>query len=109
MHERVRLDPDVVDTELDGGEVVLLHLGTKNYYSLNLTGALVLRGVKDGMTLQQIAERLQNEFDVDGKTAEQSVRDLIQELDRERLVQPWHANTSSFGPDLATEEKEGRP
>ena len=33
--------PSVVFTRLDAAEAILLHLGTKRYYSLNETGARV--------------------------------------------------------------------
>jgi len=32
---QVRPDPDVVDTDIDDGEVALLQLGTNTYFSLN--------------------------------------------------------------------------
>ena len=38
--------PEVVDTELDKQETVLLHLGTKKYFSLNPTASLIWRGLK---------------------------------------------------------------
>ena len=44
LDQRVRLHPEVVDTELDEGEVVLLHLESKMYYSLNPTGQRIWQG-----------------------------------------------------------------
>jgi coenzyme PQQ synthesis protein D (PqqD) len=38
LDEKVRLHSEVVDIKLDDGEVVLLHLESKMYYSLNPTG-----------------------------------------------------------------------
>ena len=52
---QVRLDPEVVDTELDEGEVALLHLGTKTYFSLNLTGGRIWRHLKQGLSLDEVA------------------------------------------------------
>ena len=43
LNQKLRANPDVVDTKLEG-EVVLLHLKSKIYYSLNLTGSGSGRG-----------------------------------------------------------------
>ena len=79
--------PDVVDTEIDEGEVALLHLGTKTYFSLNLTGARIWQHLKRGLTLEEMSQRLQEEFDVDAARAQQSVRQLVDELVRHQLAQ----------------------
>ena len=34
LNDKIKPDPDVVVTELDDKEAVLLHLGTKMYYHL---------------------------------------------------------------------------
>ena len=48
LDQKLRLHPDVVDTKLDEDEIVLLHLKSKLYYSLNLTGGRIWQGLKDG-------------------------------------------------------------
>jgi hypothetical protein len=53
--------------------VVLLHLESKTYYSLNVTGARIWRGVKQGLTLQEVSSRLHVEFDVEEEEATRSV------------------------------------
>jgi hypothetical protein len=86
LNERVYPHPQVVDTELDGGEVVLLHLDSKIYYSLNPTGRRIWQGLKQGMTLKDISERLQEEFDVEAERADKSVLDLVNDLSKQKLV-----------------------
>jgi Coenzyme PQQ synthesis protein D (PqqD) len=76
----------VVDAELDDGEVVLLHLETKTYYSLNQTGMRIWNGLKSGRSLREVSHRLQSEFDVDSAEADRSVLDLVNELARHQLV-----------------------
>ena len=83
----VRPDPDVVDTEIDDGETALLHLGTKMYFSLNVTGARIWRCLKEGLSLEDVSGRLQQEFDIDAERAERSVRQLVDELVRHKLAQ----------------------
>ena len=43
LDEKIRPHAEVVDTKLDDGEVVLLHLDNKTYYSLNPTGERIWR------------------------------------------------------------------
>jgi hypothetical protein len=88
LEQRVNPHPQVVDTELDGGEVVLLHLESKIYYSLNLTGRRIWQGLKQGLTLEGISRRLQEEFDVDAERADRSVLELVNELCVQNLAQP---------------------
>jgi Coenzyme PQQ synthesis protein D (PqqD) len=64
LDQKVRLHPEVVDTELDDGEVLLLHLESKTYYSLNPTGERIRTGLREGPTLREISRRLQEKFDV---------------------------------------------
>ena len=62
LAERFRPHPEVVDTELEEQEVVLLHLESMRYYSLNLTGMRIWQGLKQGLSLQEISRRLQAEL-----------------------------------------------
>lgn len=59
LNERVNPVDDVVDTDLDAGEVVLLHLGSKQYFSLNATGGLVWKELKRGQALTSIVRTLE--------------------------------------------------
>ena len=90
LDHQIRTHPDVVDTQLEGEETVLLHLQSKLYFSLNSTGTRVWQGLKENLTLRQISMRLQNEFEVDAVRAERSVLDLVAELCQEHLAEPVH-------------------
>ncbi len=86
LDEKVRPHAEVVDTKLDDGEVVLLHLESKTYYSLNPTGERIWRGLKEGLNLGEISRRLQEEFDVNEEDADRSVLDLVKELCEQKLA-----------------------
>jgi hypothetical protein len=83
----VRPDPEVVETEIDDGEVALLHLGTKTYFSLNVTGGRIWHHLKQGLTLEDVTRRLQDEFNVDAEQARRSVDRLVNELIGNGLAQ----------------------
>jgi hypothetical protein len=87
LEQKVRPHPEVVDTKLDDGEIVLLHLESKMYYSLNVAGERIWQGLKDGMSLEEISTRLQDEFDVDQQTADSSIVELVNELCQARLAE----------------------
>jgi hypothetical protein len=79
--------PEVVDTELEAGETVLLHLASTTYYSLNPTGTCIWQGLKQGLSLREISQRLQEVFAVEAEHAGHSVRTFIDELVQHQLVQ----------------------
>jgi hypothetical protein len=87
LDQKVRIHPQVVDTKLDEEEVVLLHLEGKVYYSLNLTGERIWQGLKEGLSLNEISRRLQEEFEVDVDRADSSVLNLVNELSEQKLVE----------------------
>jgi PHD/YefM family antitoxin component YafN of YafNO toxin-antitoxin module len=86
LNHRVKPDSDVVITELEGKEAVLLNLATKMYYTLNETGLRIWQLLSSGSTLGEISERLQSEFDVSPEKTKGSVLNLIGELIHEKLV-----------------------
>lgn len=86
LDDKISLNSDVVDTTLNEGEVVLLHLESKMYYSLNPTGERIWRGLKEGLSLREISRRLQDEFEVDEEEADRSVLDLVNELCEQKLA-----------------------
>ena len=86
LDDKISLNSDVVDTTLNEGEVVLLNLESKIYYSLNPTGERIWRGLKEGLSLREISRRLQDEFEVNQQEAETSVVDLVNELCEQKLV-----------------------
>jgi hypothetical protein len=75
----------VSTAETDVG-LTLLDEDSSEYFNLNPTGALVLRVLLGGGTLDDAVERLMATYDVDRETAEADVRDLVSALESARLV-----------------------
>lgn len=78
--------PDVVFTQLDDGEAVLLNLHTKQYYTLNETGAQIWDLFQEKRSLDEIAATLTETFDVEQEAAEHHVTAFLEDLHREGLV-----------------------
>lgn len=85
-NDKVQPDPDVVVTELDDKEVVLLHLGTKMYYTLNETGIRIWHLISKGLTIGETSETIHNEYDVLPDAARKSTVNLIQDLLDAKLI-----------------------
>ena len=87
LAQQVHPHPEVVDTELETGETVLLQLTSKTYFSLNPTGTRIWQGVKRGLTLQVISQQVQTTFAVDAEHADSSVLAFVHELCQHELAQ----------------------
>lgn len=77
---------DLVFTDFEGGEGILVDLNTKQYYRLNETGALIWRGLEKGCTLEEIISEMQNLYDVSSEHAQTSVDRLLHTLESNKLV-----------------------
>jgi hypothetical protein len=87
LDQHVRPRPEVVDTELDAQETVLLNLHNKLYYTLNATGTRIWQGLKKDLTLREISQQLQQEFGVDAQIVDKSVLRLVEELCQQQLAE----------------------
>jgi hypothetical protein len=87
LEQRATPHTAVVDAELQDGEAVLLHLDSRSYYSLNLTGMRIWQAIKAGLPLADVSRRLQAEFDVTETDADTSVLALVNELLNHKLVE----------------------
>jgi hypothetical protein len=86
LNDKIKPDPDVVVTELDDKEAVLLHLGTKMYYTLNETGIRIWQLLSEGHSISEASETIHNEYDVLPDVAQKSVLNIAQELIAQNLV-----------------------
>lgn len=86
LNDKIKPDPDVVVTELDDKEAVLLHLGTKMYYTLNETGIRIWQLLSEGHSISETSETIHNEYDIMSDAAQKSVLNITQELIAQKLV-----------------------
>jgi len=79
--------PQVLLTELPDGKAVLLHLGTKVYYTLNSTGLVVWRALAAGeRRADAIVAQLVEGFDVTDDRARGDVAKVLSDLREARLL-----------------------
>ena len=81
----VVVSPDVLATHLDG-EAVLLHMGTKQYFRLNRTGAHIWKALENGEDTLTIARSLEQSFDVSSDEAQSAVDTMLAEFAANALI-----------------------
>lgn len=83
-----RASDRVIFTPLVDGTGVLLHLDSKFYFTLNATGSAVWRHITGSdATIAELGDELAARFDVPPDAARDDVRDLLDELVSESLVE----------------------
>jgi coenzyme PQQ synthesis protein D (PqqD) len=82
---RYAISPDAAFAAVHDGAVVL-HMGTKRYYSLNETGAFVWTRLEDGVARAEIVAQVVSEYEVGIAEAEIAVAHLLDELIQESLI-----------------------
>lgn len=68
------------------GRVVVLHLDSGKYYSLNPTGSMIWKGVLDDQPIEQIVDELCAAYDVDSETARQDAQEMIRSFEARKLI-----------------------
>ena len=76
----------IICTEFDGGDGILVDLRTRRYYQLNETALIVWKGLENGDTVEGIAAQISSGYDVEPDRARVSVETLITQLQSYRLL-----------------------
>ncbi len=84
---RFQPNPEVIETVLDD-EATLICLDTKLSYGLNSTGLRIWRFLKQGCAVDEIAEKMHEEFDVERERARKDSVNLIETLLAFKLIVP---------------------
>jgi len=77
---------DVIYTDFDGKEGILVDLNTKQYYRLNETGSLIWRGLEKGNSVDEIVSQMQAAYEVSTDHARASVEKLLTNLESNKLA-----------------------
>jgi coenzyme PQQ synthesis protein D (PqqD) len=82
---RYSIPADVACATVEDGAVVL-HMGTKRYFSLNETGAAIWRLLEEDVPLGEIPARVSEQYDVTIDDARVSVEELVAALESSSLL-----------------------
>ena len=86
-HTQLAPHPEVLTTALVDEGVVLLHLQTSQYYSLNVTGAQIWQGIQAQQTVGELSQALVARYALSLAEAEATVQTLVTQLTAATLVQ----------------------
>jgi hypothetical protein len=81
----VKPNPNVVARSV-GDELVLVHLQTNRFYSLNRTGARLWELLQANGDPERLRRQMLEEFDVDGTHLAVEIETIIRDLTREGLL-----------------------
>jgi hypothetical protein len=82
----VRRTGEMIETEVDG-ELVALHVDNGTCYGFNGTATRIWALIEQPRRLSELKEELLREFDVDPSTCEAQLKDLLDELEADGLVE----------------------
>jgi Coenzyme PQQ synthesis protein D (PqqD) len=95
---RMSRHPDVVHTELEDG-AVLLHLGTRFYYSLNETGRTIWGLLESIDNPAELSTRLLERYQLTADHARISVSRFLSALEKEQLIVAGPDGQAPASPD----------
>lgn len=67
---------------------ILFDTTTRRYYSLDALGAMVWNLVQNPMTIREIRDAIAERFDLEPEAAERDVRNLLDEMQSNGLIEP---------------------
>ena len=77
--------PDLRLTALEG-EGVVLHLGSRRYFTVSETGQVILEALKVPCTFEAIVAEISARYEIDDQHATESVRSFLERCVRVALV-----------------------
>jgi hypothetical protein len=91
LNHKVKHKQNVIVTELENKDAVLLNLTTKKYYTLNETGLRIWQLAGQGLKLKEISVKIQEEYAVSSEKADESVLKVMDQLVEENLIKVENA------------------
>lgn len=86
LDSRIVRNPDLIATEMDG-ETVMMSIERGEYFGLNRVGSRIWELLATPMTIQQLCEQLQQEFEIDAGRCRTEVLDFADDMLAQGLLQ----------------------
>ena len=85
MSVRYKQHPELRLTEVEG-EGVVLHLGTRRYFSVTESGLILLKALDTPSTFDELVAALLDEYEVSEREATESAREFIEKCVESKLL-----------------------
>ena len=82
----IKVSQDQVSCDLEG-EAAILNLKNSVYYGLDPVGARIWQLIQEPRSLAQIRDVLRTEYDVEVSQLETDIRDLVEQLAEQGLIE----------------------
>lgn len=86
--DRFEVATDVVATDFDGKDAVVLNLATKQYFTLNETATAIWAGIEGKLDVEGLMQLLVERYEVSPEKARSSVLQTLAHLQARQLVRP---------------------
>jgi len=83
---QLRPHDQIVFTDFDGSEGILVDLNTKKYYQLNETATVIWKGVERGLAAREIADEIVAVYEINSADALFNVEATLDKLKTYRLI-----------------------
>lgn len=92
FHQTFRVNAPAVVSEAFEDEIVIIHLESGAYYSLDQSGAAIWQWLQQGMSLAEINDHLSVVYRLGAEEIAHIVSPFIAELTQEQLIVPMNAS-----------------
>lgn len=86
MSVRYKQHPELRLTEVED-EGVVLHLGTRRYFSVTESGLIILKALESPRTFDELVAALLDEYEVSEEEATSSAREFVDKCVEAKLLQ----------------------
>jgi len=85
LDTQLEVSSSVVTREI-GGEMVLMDLESGTYFGLDAIGGRAWKALEDGLTIKELCEQIENEFEVSPEQIREDMLALARNLLEHKLV-----------------------
>jgi hypothetical protein len=86
LTEKYRIGKDISWRQIDD-EIIILNLETGDYFSLNETGADILKAIAEAKSLSSLLTEQQQEFDEPAEKLEANIKNLLEDLLDNKIIE----------------------
>ncbi len=100
-----RLNADEIAAETFGDEVIMIHLGTAQYFSIRGVAQFAWERLVQGVPADEVGLAIGRYYDVDPERADRDLERLVEQFQQERLLLPLEEPRSSTVAPASMDER----
>ena len=88
LNKKYSVDVDNIDYRIIGNKTVILNVNSAYFYTLDEVGTAIWKELVKQKTLNEIAALMMEEYDVNEDELKHDIVELVNEMDKEKLIKP---------------------